>query len=265
MDAKNDIVQQNSAKERRALILSMVNSQNEVNVTELSQIFHTSEVTIRKDLTALQKRNLIIRTRGGAIRRPMENQKEDTAISQKSMFNFLEKDRIGEAAAKLIKDGDHIMLDSGTTTFCIARHLDRFQNLTILTNAMNIAVELMKYQRFNVIILGGHLRVNSHSSVGPLAIATLRNFSNYKLFLGVDSFSLENGISTPNVEEALLNQQMIQNAKQVIAVFDASKCNKRSFAHICKLTELDTIVTDNGLPSNIKTELKRMNIQTITV
>lgn len=262
---EDNITLQSAAKERRALILKMLEHKEEVFVGELSKKFHTSEVTIRKDLSALQQRNLVIRTRGGAIRRPIENLNEDTAISQKSMFNFQEKDRIGKAAAELIQDGDHIMLDSGTTTFCIARHLDKFKNLTILTNAMNIAVELMKYQRFNVIILGGHLRINSHSSVGPLAISALRNFSNYKLFLGVDSFSLENGVSTPNMEEALLNQQMIQNAKDVIAVFDASKFNKRSFAHICEPDDIHVIVTDKSLPNGMQSELKKKNIRTIVV
>ena len=160
------------------MILNLLENKNEVSVTELSEILHTSEVTIRKDLTLLQNRNLLVRTRGGAIRRPVENLNEDTTIGQKRMFNFKEKERIGELAATLINDGDNIMLDSGTTTLEIAKHLDKFNNLTIITNAMNIAVELMRYKRFTVIILGGHVRINSHSTVGPLAMNTLSHFSN---------------------------------------------------------------------------------------
>ena len=209
-----------SAKERRALILQMLEQKEEVLVSDLSRETGISEVTIRKDLTILQSRHLLVRTRGGAMRKPIDNQNEDTTIAKKRMFNFREKERIGAEAAKMIKDGDFIMLDSGTTTLEVARHLDRFHHLRIVTNAMNIATELMSYKRFDVVLLGGNVRTNSLSTVGPLALTVLRNFSGYKLFLGVDSFSLEDGVSTPSLEEALLNQIMVQQAGEVIAVFD---------------------------------------------
>lgn len=254
-----------SAKERRAEILKLLESNEEIFVTDLSRMMHISEVTIRKDLTILQQRNLLLRTRGGAIRRPVENLNEDTSIGQKRLFNFREKQRIGEKAASFIKDGDHIFLDSGTTTMEIARHLDRFQDLYIITNAMNIAVELMKYERFHVIMLGGHVRVNSHSVVGPLAIASLRNFTSYKLFLGVDSFSETEGTSTPNLEEALLNQQMIAQASEVIAVFDSSKFNKRSFAHIASVHQLDAIITDQGIPAGMASRLEQAGVKVYVV
>ena len=105
-----------SAKERRALILKQLDTKEEVLVSELSKETGISEVTIRKDLTILQNRKLLIRTRGGAMRRPVENPNEETAIIKKRMFNFREKERIGIEATKLIKEGDYIMLDSGTTT-----------------------------------------------------------------------------------------------------------------------------------------------------
>ena len=254
-----------SAKERRALILQRLESQHEVIVTELSRETGISEVTIRKDLTILQRRNLLVRTRGGAMRRPVENTGEDTAISKKRMFNFKEKERIGEEATKLIRDGDHIMLDSGTTTLEIARHLDAFNNLHILTNAMNIAIELMRYQRFEVIMLGGTARVNSHSMVGPMALANLKNFSGYKLFLGVDSFTLSDGVSTPSLEEALLNQMMIQQADKVIAVFDSSKFNKRSYVHVADVSQLDYIITDNAIPVGMTGKLRQAGIEVMVV
>ena len=242
------------------MILKMLDQENEVSVTKLSKSLGISEVTIRKDLTLLQNKNLLVRTRGGAIRRPIENLNEDTTISRKSMFNFHEKARIGKLATKLIKEGDHIMLDSGTTTLEIAKNLDGFRDLSIVTNALNIAEELMKYNRFNVIVLGGHVRFNSHSTIGPIALKTISHFANYKLFLGVDSFSFENGISTPNMEEAMLNQAMIAQASQVIAVFDSSKFNKRSFCHIAHCEQINAIVTDKNLPSSTVTRLKAQNI-----
>ncbi len=250
-----------SAKERRALIMRQLEQKEEVLVTELSKETGISEVTIRKDLTILQNRNLLVRTRGGAMRKPVENQNEDITIAKKGMFNFREKERIGAEAAKLIKDGDFIMLDSGTTTLEVARHLERFQHLKIITNAMNIATELMMYKRFEVILLGGNLRVNSHSTVGPLAMSVLRNFSAYKLFLGVDSFSLEDGVSTPSMEEALLNQIMIQQADKVIAVFDSSKFDKRSYVHIAEAREIDCIITDHAIPDGVRSKLKQAGIE----
>lgn len=254
-----------SAKERRALILRMLEQNQEVRVTDLSRDTGISEVTIRKDLTILQKRHLLLRTRGGAMRKPVENTNEDTAIARKRLFNFKEKERIGEEAAKLIKEGDFIMLDSGTTTLEVARHLHKFQHLRIITNAMNIATELLNYKRFDVVLLGGNVRINSHSMVGPLALSVLRNFSGYKLFLGVDSFSLENGVSTPSLEEALLNQIMIQQADKVIAVFDSSKFNKRSYVHVANTNELDCIITDNAIPVGLPGKLKSMGIEVRTV
>jgi len=249
-----------SAKERRALILQLLEQKEEVQVTELSRETGISEVTIRKDLTILQNRHLLLRTRGGAMRKPLENPNEETSIAKKRLFNFKEKERIGEEAAKLIKDGDYIMFDSGTTTLEVARHLDRFHDLHIITNAMNIAMELMNYKRFDVVLLGGNLRLNSHSTVGPLALSVLRNFNRYKLFLGVDSFSLENGVSTPSLEEALLNQLMIQQAAKVIAVFDSSKFNKRSYVHIADANELDCIVTDRAIPTGMAGKLRAAGI-----
>ena len=249
-----------SAKERRALILKQLETKEEVLVSELSKETGISEVTIRKDLTILQNRKLLIRTRGGAMRKPVENLNEDTAITKKRMFNFREKERIGIEATKLIKEGDYLMLDSGTTTMEIAKNLHKFHNLHIVTNALNIAMELMAYKRFEVVLIGGHVRLNSYSTVGPLALSVLRNFTEYKLFLGVDSFSLENGISTPNLEEALLNQLMIQQAAQVIAVFDSSKFNKRSFSFVANAKDLNTIITDSAIPAGMATKLKAMNI-----
>ena len=250
-----------SAKERRALILRLLEQQEEVLVTDLSRQTGISEVTIRKDLTILQNRHLLLRTRGGAMRRPVENSNEDTAIERKQLFNFKEKERIGIEAAKLIKDGDYIMFDSGTTTLEVARHLDKFHDLHIITNAMNIATELMNYKRFDVVFLGGNVRQNSLSTVGPLALSVLRNFSRYKLFLGVDSFSIENGISTPSLEEALLNQIMVQQADKVFAVFDSSKFNKRSYVHVADVNELDCIITDRAIPVGMTAKLKSLGVE----
>lgn len=185
----------------------------------------------------------------------------DMPINNKGLFNKPEKQAIGRLAASLIEEGNTILLDSGTTTLEIARNLGRFRRLTIITNAINIAVELLRYKRFNVILLGGNLREPSQSTIGPVAEANLKLFYCDKLFLGVDSFDVECGLSTPNIEEANLNQMMLSMAKQVVAVFDSSKVNKRNFAFIASVDKIDVIVTDNKLPSNLRAQLRSLGLQ----
>lgn len=248
------------ARERRASILKMLNTNKEVLVTDLAKNFSTSEVTIRKDLTELQSRNLVIRTRGGAILVPKVNDDIDTAIEKKRLFYYREKEAIGRIAAQLIKEGETIMIDSGTTTLQVAKHLDHIQHLTIITNAINVAVECLKYERFTVILLGGHLRNTSHSTVGPLTQATLKNLYCDRLFLGIDSFNLTEGVSTPNIEEANINQTMIAMSRETIAVCDSSKFNKRSFAHIAPVNQIQHLVTDSGINNDVYRQLQALGV-----
>jgi DeoR/GlpR family transcriptional regulator of sugar metabolism len=249
-----------STKERRALILQALNESSEVSVTTLSKKLDISEVTIRKDLNELKRRNLLLRVRGGAIRLPEMKLGDDTAIKVKQMFNTKEKRAVGELAATLIKENDTIIIDSGTTTLELAKNLHNFNNLTIITNAINIALELSNYKRFTVILLGGHVRESSTSTVGPIAESTLKLFYCDKLFLGVDSFNIKEGVTTPNIEEANINQTMMAMAKETIAVLDSTKFEKRSFAFIAPVNKIHTVVTDNGIPSEIKSQLKKMDI-----
>ena len=232
------------------MILQRLKSQSAISVEELHREFGVSEVTIRKDLNALDERNLLIRTRGGAI-----------GLPNTRFFNTREKQAIGRVAATLIEENDTILLDSGTTTLEIARNLHKFQRLTIITNSINIAAELLGYKRFNIILLGGNLRGASQSTVGPIAEMNLKVFYCDKLFLGVDSFNIECGLSTPNIEEANINQMMLSMSKRVIAVFDSSKCNKRSFAFIAPVDKIDVVVSDSNLPANIRNQLRSMQIK----
>lgn len=250
----------NSTRERRAEILQELTNNPEVTVGQLSNRFQVSEVTIRKDLNELKRKNLLTRVRGGAMRLPEVNSGFDIAIQDKQLFHYKEKQAIGRLAATLINENETILLDSGTTTLEIARNLHTFKNLTIVTNAINIAVELSNYKRFTVILLGGHLREASLSTVGPLAESTLKIFYCDKLFLGVDSFNIEQGLSTHNLEEANINQTMMSMSKETIAVFDSSKFNKRSFTFITSVDKIDTVVTDEGIPSDIRTQLRNMKV-----
>ena len=254
-----------SSKGRRSSILQILRENSNVSVAELSKRFGVSEVTIRKDLNLLKERNLLVRTRGGAITNDSGAVENEVSLRFKTLAHYREKSAIGRAAAALIEEGDTIIIDSGTTALQVARNLQKFKNLTILTNALNVAQEVLSYKRFNVILLGGSIRNSSESVVGALAELNLKMFNCDKVFMGVDSFNLENGISTPSIEEANINQIMIQRSRKVIAVFDSSKVNKRALAFIAGLDQIDTIVTDEGMEKSMQKRLKSLKVNLITV
>ena len=256
-----------SAQGRRSAILQRLREESSVNVTELSREFGVSEVTIRKDLRILRERKLLIRVHGGAITRSNANadEEEDRNFNFKRLVNAREKEAIGRAAAAHIKNGDTILGDSGTTALEVVKNLQKFHDLTIITNSVNAMMEALKYKRFKVILLGGSVRESSYSTVGPLAESNLNLFYCDKLVLGVDSFSVEAGLSTPSVEEASTNQVMISRAREVFAVFDSSKLNKRSLAFISTLDKIGTIITDSRLPAGVRNQLKGMGIEVETV
>lgn len=252
-----------STVSRRALILEKLDKNGQVDVPSLSQELKVSEVTIRNDLIRLEQKNMLIRARGGAIK--VDRVGIDFNLSDKNKQHLEEKKRIGKAAAALVEDGDTIILDSGTTTMEIARNLINVSNLTVITNALNIANQMADHQKANVIIPGGFLRKNSLSLVGGAAEENFKNYFCDKLFLAVDGFNTTHGMSTPNVEEAHLNRVMIEIAKQVVVVADSSKFHKRSFAFIAPVTEVDVVVTDAGIPVEDRKKLENAGVKVIIV
>jgi DeoR family transcriptional regulator, aga operon transcriptional repressor len=250
-----------STVERRKSILSQINELGQVLVHELSNEFSVSEVTIRNDLEQLEKKNLLIRARGGAIKAE-RGVGIDYRLSEKDKLNSDEKARIGRRAAQLIKEHDTIIIDSGTTTIEIAKNLGHLNDLTVISNAINIISQLIQLKNLNLIIPGGYLRKNSLSLVGPLAEKNLQNLYVDKVFIGVDGFDTKHGIYTPNIEEAYFNEIMIKIAKEVIVVCDSSKFHRRSLAYICGIDKLHTVITDNGIPDE---DRKRLEDAGITV
>ena len=232
--------------DRRAAIIKALQRDGQVSVARLSQIHQVSEVTIRNDLTQLEKKDLLIRTRGGALKKELVA--ADTDISEKARRHQREKQLIGIKAAALVRDGETIILDSGSTTMEIAKNLGSRNELSVITNALNIASILAGHPSLRVIMPGGFLRHNSLSLVGTPAEENLRNYRCDKLFLGVDGIDSTYGLSTPNSEEAHLNRLMIEVVREVIVVTDSSKFLRKSFAFISTMDKVHTIVTDRGIP-----------------
>ena len=248
---------------RRAKMLAQLEENGQLSVKKLSRSFNVSEVTIRNDLNYLEKNNFLIRSRGGALK----NQRVglDFKLNEKSKQHLPEKQAIGRRAAELIKEGDTIILDSGTTTMEIAKNLSNFDNLTVITNALNIAGYLSGYGNIKIIMLGGYLRENSLSLVGPTSIESLKNFYGDKVFIGVDAISAAYGISTPNIEEAYLNRTMIDVSKEIIVVTDSSKFFNKSFAFICPMTAINTLITDKNIPEKEVDYMKDLKLDLIIV
>ena len=217
-------------EERRRAIIEILERDGRVLVTDMARKFDTSQVTIRKDLEVLHAHGLVHRTHGGALP-AREGALEDPTLREKEKLHRKEKLRIAAAAAAQVKEGQVVILDSGTTTTAIARALRNFHNITIITNALNIAAELTGAP-VEVILTGGTLRKNSFSLVGPIAEETLRRLNADILFLGVDGFDVHYGLSTPNLLEAKVNRVMVEIAKRTVAVCDSSKFGRRSLSLI---------------------------------
>ncbi len=252
-----------STVSRRARILEELDVKGQITVSDLSQRFDVSTVTIRNDLAHLEKQNMLIRARGGAIKVKYHRLEVDSSISEKQKEFLKEKQKIAKAAVKLIEEGDTIVLDSGSTTSEIAKNLEQYKNLTIITNALNIASILAEYEDFNVYMPGGVLRKKSLSLVGALAGENFKNFFCDKLFLGVDGFDTNYGLSTPNTEEAYVNSIMIGMARKVIVVTDSRKFLRRRFAFIAPLEKIDVVITDDGIRDEDKARLSNHGIELI--
>jgi DeoR family transcriptional regulator, aga operon transcriptional repressor len=252
-------------EERRRRILEILETQERVTVEELVARFSVSAVTIRGDLDALAEGGAVIRSHGGALRRI--EAPEDVPITVKETLHHAEKVRIGHAAAHMIKDGETVMLDSGTTTMEIARQIKflKVKSLNVITNALNVAMELASLPHVRLIMIGGILRQMSYSLTGPHAEQTLRGLYADRLYLGVDGLDPEIGLMTPDVLEAQLNAVMIQVSRETVVVADATKFQRRSLSVIARIEAVHRVITDTGAAPEMVAALRAKNIEVLVV
>jgi DeoR family transcriptional regulator, aga operon transcriptional repressor len=248
-------------EERRRKILELVERDGRVVVKDLGRRFSTSLITIRKDLEHLHQKGLIQRAHGGAL--PVDAAAlRDPTLHEKERLHRKEKLRIAEAAARLVRPGQVIILDSGTTTTAVARATRNIPNLTVITNAVNIAAELAG-TGVEVILTGGALRTNSFSLVGPLAEDSLRHVSADLLFLAVDGFDVSYGLTTPNQLEARVNRAMMESAKTTVVVCDSSKFGKRSLSLIAPASGVHHAITDRNISSKDLRALREAGVRVV--
>ncbi|WP_019615260.1 transcriptional repressor AgaR [Psychromonas ossibalaenae] len=252
-----------SAIERRMEIVNMVNQNGKARVEDLAEKFNVSSVTIRSDLSFLEKNGYVIRSHGAAI--PNSGVIAELTVQEKRRQNAGVKSFIAQAAAKLINNGDTVILDSGTTTREIASSLKKLENVVVMTSGLDVAMELVSAPGVDVLMSGGVLRKNALSFSGSQAEASLKNYRFDKVFLGVDGFDLRAGITTHNEQEASLNRLMCDVSEQVIAVTDSTKFGRRSCHMIREFGNIDILVTDANIPEDYLQSLREMKVEVIIV
>lgn len=250
---------------RRKKIIGLLNENGSVQVQQLSNLFNISTVSIRKDLKFLDQRGVVTRTYGGAFLNSESSEITEAAIDLKEKLNVNSKCKIAQAAADMINEGDSIILDSGTTTNRIAEQLANKESITVITNDLNAINLISEYPSVELVVLGGTLRRKSMYFHGTQAEKTLKELHADKLFLGVDGFHMEKGITTHFEAEATLNRIMCSAATEVIVVADSSKFNKVCLYKIIEPSEVTKLITDSGISAEFKENLISMGIEVITV
>ncbi|HEY3731515.1 MAG TPA: DeoR/GlpR family DNA-binding transcription regulator [Steroidobacteraceae bacterium] len=246
-------------EERRRRICEFLRAEGRVTVEALATRFGISQVTIRADLSALELAGALVRTHGGALQR----EQVDEPLDVKQLQHHAEKVRIAQAAVALIRDGETIILDSGTTTAEIARALRKSElnSINVITNALNVAALLMDVACVRLIVPGGILRRESNSLSGPMAEAALATLQADRLYLGADGLDPEIGVMTPHLQEAELNAKMIRISRQVVVVADSSKLVRRNISLIAKVEQIHLLITDRAAPASALDELRRRGVE----
>ena len=246
-------------EERRRRICDLLREQGRVTVEALARRFGTSQVTIRTDLATLEAAGALMRTHGGAL----GVVDTDQPLDVKQLQHHGEKARIASAAVELIREGETIILDSGTTTAEIARRIRTLElkSINVITNALNIAALLIDVPAVRLIMPGGILRRESNSLSGPMAEAALANLQADRLYLGADSLDPGIGVMTPHLAEAELNAEMIRISRQVVVVADSSKLRRRNISLIAKVEQINVLITDRAAPAEAVEAFRQRGVE----
>lgn len=248
------------AEERQKNISIILNRDGSIKVNELSEYFNVSEATIRRDLQEMEEKRLLKRTHGGAVKIDITNFEPSFVDKKDERQN--EKLAIGKTAASMIKDGDTIILDSGTTTLQIAKNITA-RNVTVITNSIDIAEELSNNKELEIIVTGGTLRFKTRAMVGHICEEAFKYFRVDKAFIGANGISAIEGITTPNFTEAQTKKSMIKSANKVIIVADSSKIQNVCLSVICSIGDVTSIITSGSMPQEIEDEFKDKGIDVV--
>ncbi len=248
-----------SLTEREKEIVRLLAEDRGIPVSQLSEQLGVSAVTIRSDLNNLAKKGVVVRTRGGAAPAFHPN------VVIRQNLRVEEKNRIAQAAADLVNDGDTIMIEAGTTTSRIAKYLLGKRFVNIVTNSSLILPFARLNPGIHLTVVGGEFRPATESFVGPIALLELERFHVRLAFVGTDGFSMEGGLTTHLVEGAEIVRQMAKRSENTVLIADSSKFGKIGFVHVLPVRQVKTLITDSELPESARAELVETGVEVIQV
>lgn len=252
-------------EERQAKIVNLLIKQQSATVSEMSELFEVSPVTIRSDLNQMAKRGQLVRTHGGA-RLARERTRHEYSFTTQQQINAQEKQQIGRTAAALVQSGEAILLDASTTAFAVGQALKErsdLYNVTVVTTGIWTALELLGTSHLDVVLTGGHVRTAAGSIAGIIAHDMLARFSFQKAFLGAWGITTEEGLMDAPLAEVELKRTIASRCQELVAVADGSKFGRTSLASFASLQEAALIVTGRSVPPEILAELQAMVVDTI--
>ncbi len=247
--------------QRRDKILELLKEDGSAKVVDLSRLFKVTEVTIRQDLEKLESEGLIIKEHGGAYLKNVEDQVRSFSLVHQE--NLDKKERIAQKCLEFIESGDTIILDSGSTTTEIAKKLKGLKNLTVITNALNIALMLGTESGIEVIMTGGEFKPPTLSLTGQKAADFFKGLNVQKLFLATAGISLKSGLTYPSISDLVVKKAMIDAAEVTYLVADSTKIGKKALASLGALSLIDYIITDAGIEEKYKQVFKDNEIELI--
>jgi DeoR family transcriptional regulator, fructose operon transcriptional repressor len=246
--------------DRLQVIADLVRERGSVRGRELADALGVTDETIRRDLSRLEEQGVVRRAHGGAV---ALRSTDETDTSFRLREHAAEKVAIGKRAAELVRDRSSIVLDSGTTTLCLAKALHAKQDLVVVTTAVTNAIELVGNPRTTVVMTGGVIRPSTFGASGQLAAATLRGLHVDQAFIAIHSVSVEGGLTYPLFEEVDAKRAMIEAATEVILLADHSKFGRQSLVRVAPITAVQRIVTTPGIDPGEAAAIRDLGIDLI--
>lgn len=247
------------ATQRRDKILELLKEDGSAKVVELARLFKVTEVTIRQDLDKLAADGLVVKEHGGAYLKNVEDQVRTFSLANQD--NLAQKERIAQKCLEFIDSGDTIILDSGSTTTEIAKKLLGYKHLTVITNALNIALILGAEPGIEVIMTGGEFKPPTLSLTGQKAADFFKGLNVQKLFLATAGISLKSGLTYPSISDLVVKKAMIDAADVTYLVADSSKIGRSALASLGALSLIDYIITDEGIEEKHKQVFRDNDIE----
>ena len=236
---------------RKEFIINTLNENGVVHTLEIMKICNVSEITIRRDLTELESKGLLIRTHGGAVKSKATDMlfSYDLKINQ----NRQNKEAICQLTAKYIIEGDIIFIDCGTTLSLLTKYIAKFNSLTVITTSLPVISELIKYPNIRSSLIGGEIDIERQATYGSVAENTIGNYHANKAFIGADGISLKKGLSSYDEKEGAITREMIENSDEIFLLCDSSKIEKNSFVKFAPISIIHHLITDKLIsPEQLK-------------